>query len=58
MILRDAGRTIEANAAMVERNKHMDADAENVADAEEAVAESLKQLRNERYKRTGRRTCD
>jgi len=58
VILRDAGRTAEANAAMVERNKHLDADAENVADAEEAVAESLKKLRNERYKQTGRSTCD
>ena len=26
VILRDAGRTAEANAAMVERNKHWDAD--------------------------------
>jgi hypothetical protein len=58
VILRDAGRVAEANAAMVERNERWDADAKNVSEAEEAVAKSLEEMRAERQKRTGRRTCD
>ena len=57
VILRDAGRTSEAAAAMAERNARAEADAEARAEAEEAVAESLDELRDERQKRTGRRTC-
>jgi len=57
VILRDSGRTTEANAAMAERNKRWNADAKNVAEAEDAVTESMEELRAERQKRTGRRTC-
>jgi hypothetical protein len=57
VILRDAGRVAEANATMVERNKRWNADAKNVKEAEDAVAKSLEEMRAERQKRTGRRTC-
>jgi hypothetical protein len=58
VILRDAGRIQEAEAAMAERNKRWNADAENKAKAEEAVRETVKNIRDEREKRTGRRTCN
>lgn len=58
VILRDAGRTAEADAAMAARNQRWDADADNIAGAEKAVAESIAELRAERRKRTGHRTCD
>ena len=57
VILRDAGRTSEASAAMAERNARAGADAEAAAEAERAVTKSLEELRTERQKRTGRRTC-
>ncbi len=57
VILRDAGRMSEAAAAMADRNTRAKADAEARTEAEEAVAESLDELRDERQKRTGRRTC-
>lgn len=57
-ILRDAGRIQEAEAAMAERNRRWNADAANKAKAEEAVEETVKNMRNEREKRTGRRTCE
>jgi len=58
VILRDAGRMSEANAAMAERNKRWGVDAKAAAEAEEAVAKSMEEMRAERLKRTGRRTCD
>lgn len=57
VILRDAGRTSEAAAAMAERNARVGADAEAAAEAERAVSQSLADLRTERQKRTGRGTC-
>ncbi len=57
VILRDAGRMSEAAAAMAERNARAGADAEAAAEAERAVSESLEDLRAERQKRTGRRSC-
>ena len=57
VILRDAGRMSEATAAMAERNARAGAGAEDKAEAEEAVSESLDELRDERQERTGRRTC-
>lgn len=57
VILRDAGRTAEANAAMAERNARAGADAEAAAEAERAVSKSLNDLRAEREKRTGKRVC-
>jgi hypothetical protein len=57
VILRDAGRMAEAEAAMAARNERADASAENIAEAEEAVEESLAELRAERKKKTGSATC-
>jgi hypothetical protein len=57
VILRDAGRTSEAAAAMAERNQRAGADAKAAAEAEQAVGKSLEELRAECHKRTGRRTC-
>ena len=57
VILRDAGRTSEAAAALAERNARVNADAEAAAEAEKGVAESLAELRAERQESTGRRTC-
>ena len=57
VILRDAGRTSEADTAMAERNARAGADADAVAEADRAVAKSLEELRAEREKQTGRRTC-
>ena len=58
VILRDAGRVAEANAAMAERNERAGVDAKEAAEAEKSVAKSMEQMRAERQKRTGRRTCD
>jgi hypothetical protein len=58
VILRDAGRMTEAEAAMAARNRRWKVDAENAAEAERAVDESVAEMRAEREKRTGRRTCD
>ena len=57
VILRDAGRTSEATAAMAERNARAGADAKDRAEAEQAVAKSLDDLRAERQKRTGSPVC-
>ena len=56
--LRDAGRMAEADAAMKQRNERWKADAENAAEAEKAVDESVEELRAERQKQAGHRTCD
>lgn len=58
VILRDVGRTAEATAAMVERNMRWNAEAKNVAEAEDAVTASMEELRAERQERTGHRTCN
>lgn len=57
VFLRDAGRMAEADAAMAARNARPEVDAENAAEAEDAVAESLAELRKEREKKTGSATC-
>ena len=57
VILRDAGRMAEADAAMAARNKRAEATTEEAAEAEEAVQESLADLRAEREKKTGSATC-
>ncbi len=57
VILRDAGRMAEAEAAMAARNKRAEATAEEAAEAEEAAQESLAELRAEREKHTGSATC-
>ena len=57
VLLRDAGRMAEAEAALAERNKRAEATTEEAAEAEEAVQESLAELRAEREKKTGSATC-
>lgn len=57
VILRDAGRLSEADAALAERNARAGADAEARAHAERSVSKSLQDLRAERQKQTGRRVC-
>ena len=57
VILREAGRTSEADAAMAERNARAGADAEAAVEAERAVSKSLEQMRAERRKQTGQRIC-
>lgn len=57
VILRDAGRAAEAEAAMAERNRRASADAQATAKAEQSVARSLTQLRAERQKQSKRSTC-
>jgi hypothetical protein len=43
---------------MAERNRRWNVDAENAVEAEEAVARSVEDLRDERRKRTMRRICE
>lgn len=57
VILRDAGRLSEAEAAMADRNARAGADAQAAAEAERAVSESLNEMRSVRQKETGRRVC-
>lgn len=57
VILRDAGRMSEADAAMAERNASAGADAEAVAETERAVSQNLEELQAEREKKTGSSTC-
>ena len=57
VILRDAGRTSEADAAMADRNRRAGAEAKAATEADQSVAKSMEEMRAERQKRTGRRTC-
>jgi hypothetical protein len=54
-ILREAGRTAEADAAMQKLN--VNADSETTAEADDAISENVKGIRDERQKRTGERSC-
>ena len=58
VFLRDAGRFAEADRALAERNRRVNADAEARAETDEAVAQSLAELRAERRDGTGRATCN
>ena len=57
VVLLDAGREDEAKEAMAERNKRAGATPEEIAEAENSIAETLENLRAEREKQTGSRTC-
>lgn len=57
VILRDAGRIPEANTALAERDRRVHADARAAAEAEQAVNKNVDELRAERQRKTGRRTC-
>ena len=57
VVLIDAGREKEANDVMAERNERTDASEDEIAKAEASVEETLENLRDEREKQTGSRTC-
>jgi hypothetical protein len=57
VFLRDAGRYREAAELLAQRNVRVEASAEDIAEAESAVEESLAELRESREKKTGRLTC-
>jgi len=57
VFLRDAGRYREAAELLAQRNVRVEASAEDIAEAESAVEESLAELRELREKKTGRPTC-
>jgi hypothetical protein len=56
VVLRDAGRTAAADAAMAERNRRANASTQDAAEAERAVAKAVEDLRGERERETGSRT--
>lgn len=56
-VLRDVGRTAEADTAMAERHRRVSASEQNIADAERGVAQAVEDLRRERERKTGRRLC-
>ena len=58
MIASVAERTIEAEAAMAQPIERWNVGAAAAAEAEQSVEMSIADLRAERQKRTGRRTCD
>ena len=57
VVLMDAGREKEAKEVMAERNARMDASDDEISEAEASVKETLENLRDEREKQTGKRTC-
>ncbi len=57
VVLIDAGREREAQEVMAERNERIDASEEEISEAEASIQETLKNLRDEREKETGSRTC-
>ncbi len=57
VILRDAGRRDEADAVLRARNANPYVSAENAAETETAIQQSLSELRDERFRRTGSRGC-
>ncbi len=57
VILRDAGRQAEADAALAERNKRWEVDEKTAAESEKSISEGVASLRAEREKRFGKATC-
>ncbi len=57
VFLRDLGRDREAAELLEQRNARVGATAEEAAEAESAIEESLAELRKERGKKLGRATC-
>jgi len=57
VVLIDAGREREAEDVMAERNERTDASEDDIAKVETSVEEALEDLRDEREKQTGNRTC-
>lgn len=57
VVLIDAGREKEAREVMAERNERVDASEDEIAKADASVQETLGNLRGEREKQTGSRSC-
>ncbi|MDW4500554.1 hypothetical protein R5H30_21380 [Sulfitobacter sp. D35] len=57
VILRDAGRLEEADRALDLRNQRVKADAQTRAETEQAVEQSVADLRAQRTDRTGQPLC-
>jgi hypothetical protein len=57
VILRDAGRTAEADAALADRNKRLNSSPKDAAEAETSITKTVEKIREERLKRDGRSTC-
>ncbi len=57
VFLRDAGRFAEADRLLDARNQRLGADAQDKAETESAIEDSLADLRAERRSRTGQSVC-
>jgi len=57
VILRDVGRNQEASALLAERNKRVQASAADAAKTEADINKSVEALRDDRLKKSGKRTC-
>ncbi len=57
VFLRDAGRFAEADRLLNARNQRVSATAQDRAETESAIEESLTDLRSERRSRTGQSVC-
>ncbi len=55
-ILLDAGRHDEADAVLRARNANPDVSIQNAAETEQAIQQSISDLRDHRFKRTGSRS--
>ena len=57
VILRDVGRNQEAATLLAARNQRVKASAGDTAKAESDINKAVEALRDDRMKRTGKRTC-
>lgn len=57
VILRDVGRTQEAASLLAAHNQRVKASAADAAKTESDINKSVEALRDERMKKTGKRTC-
>ena len=57
VVLQDAGREKEAAAALQSYHAAQGETAENRAQTEKSIQEALEELRDQRLKRSGQRTC-
>jgi hypothetical protein len=56
-VLREAGRTEEAEALRIEREKQGGLSEDEKAEAEKSIQETVENIRHEREKMTGQRLC-
>jgi hypothetical protein len=57
VFLQDAGREQEAAAALQSYHAEHDQDSRSREETEKSIQDSLKELRDQRFKKTGQRTC-